>query len=122
MDSRIILYNQYGRAIAYVDTDGESVYLYSGKPVAWMSDGSFYAYRGKYFGWMQDGWVMDRSGDCVFFSDITRDGPEKPPRQARPKRTARSARPAKKTKEVTPERPMRSSQWSLLSSEAFFYQ
>jgi hypothetical protein len=116
----ITLYNQDGRAVAYIDDDGQSIYLYGGAPVAWLSEESIYSYSGAYLGWFEDGWVIDRSGHRVFFTDDSSGGPARPARQARPARGARGARPARGAREARPARPARSLSWSANSDESFF--
>lgn len=122
MESIVIFYNEDGRAIAYIDSNGESIYLYSGEPVAWLSGESIYNYNGKYLGWFQQGWVFDCDGDRVFFTENSSGGPAKPARSARPARGARGARPARGAREVRPAKPVRSLNWSNLSGEEFFEQ
>jgi hypothetical protein len=103
------LYDRSGRPVAYIDDDGESVYLYSGKPVAWISGESLYAYSGAHLGWLHDGWVRDHSGNCVLFTEnATGGGPMKPMRQMKPMRGMKLMR------------PMASSSWSDVTGEDFF--
>jgi len=118
----VTFYNSEGRAVAYLDDNGESIYLYDGTPVAWLSDDSIYSYSGRYLGWFQNGWVWDLSGHCVFFTDNASGGAGRPARQARPARGARGARPARGAREARPARPARSAAWSNLSDESFFEQ
>jgi len=101
------LYNSQGQATAYIDDDGEYIYLYNGSSVAWISDDAVYAYSGKYLGWINNGWFYDKKGCPAFFTDNSIGGP------ARPARGAREARPA---------RPARTSSWSNISSDRYFYQ
>ncbi|WP_421778299.1 4-fold beta flower protein [Ferruginivarius sediminum] len=116
------LYNSFGKAVAYIDDDQESVFLYSGKPVAWLSGHDVFSYSGRYVGWCQDGWFYDRSGKPAFFTDNARGGPAKPARAARPARGARGARPARGAREARPARPARSLSWSPVSNEQYFSQ
>jgi hypothetical protein len=116
------LYNSDGQAIAYVDDDREYIYLYSGKPVAWISDDSVYAYSGRYLGWIQNGWLYDRNGRPAFFTDKSSGGPARPARAARPARGAKEARPARGASDAIPARPARSLSWSELSDESYFSQ
>jgi hypothetical protein len=37
------LYDSEGRPIAYIDSDGESIYLYNGAPLAWLLGAVIYA-------------------------------------------------------------------------------
>ena len=116
------LYNSNGQAVAYIDDDGEYIYLYSGQPVAWLSDESVYAYSGRYLGWVQNGWFYDRDGRPAFFTENASGGPAKPARAARPAKGARAARPARGAREARPAKPARSLSWSELSNEDYFGQ
>jgi len=116
------LYNRSGRAIAYIDDDGKSIYLYSGKPVAWISGDSVYSYSGRYLGWIQYGWFYDRNGNPAFFTDDATGGLARPARSAKPARGAKGARPARGAREARPARPARSLSWSEFSNEDYFDQ
>jgi hypothetical protein len=116
----ITFYDQSGEAVAYLDEDGESIYLYGGEPIAFLSGEGIYSYAGRYLGWFEDGWVLDRSGNRVFFTENATGGPVRPVRAVRPARGARSARPARGAREARPARPVRSSSWSRLTGENFF--
>jgi hypothetical protein len=118
----LTFYNRNGTAIAFLDEDGMSIYLYNGFPAAWLEDGSIYAYSGKFLGWFQDGWVYDRNGRCAFFTDNAQGGSVKPIRTASPVRGVRGARPSQGAREARTTLPARSTSWSDLSSEAFFSQ
>jgi hypothetical protein len=102
------LYTSRGEPIAYIDDDGQSIYLFNGEPEAWLSKDRVYTYRGSYLGWYQAGWIYDRFGKPALFTSGASGGPAKP---------ARSARPAR---EAAPARPARSTSWSTLSGVQFF--
>ncbi|MBE5968441.1 MAG: hypothetical protein E7255_16055 [Lachnospiraceae bacterium] len=99
-----------------------TIYLFSGEPIAWISDESIYSFSGHHIGWFQDGWVRDHNGECVFFTQNSIGGPAKPAKQACPARGARWARPARGAREARPARSARSTSWSSLSDEAFLRQ
>ena len=113
-------YNSDGRAVAYIDNDGESVYLYDGSPVAFVVDDSIYAYGGQFLGWFADGWVTARNGQRVFFTDEASGGPAKPARQVKPVRSVRRVRPVRDVREVRPAGRTRLMSWSDVSHEGFF--
>lgn len=115
----LTLYDSIGRAVAYIFDDGKSVYLYSGRPVAWLHDEYVYAYSGRYLGWIHNGWIYDRNGHPAFFTQEATGGPARPARRARPARGARGARPARGAREARPARPARSLTWSELSGVDF---
>jgi hypothetical protein len=115
------LYDHEGRVVAYIDSDGESIYLYDGEPVAWKEGDGIYSYRGTFLGWVVAGWVLDVNGDHVFFTDSARGGPVKPVRNVGPIRGMRGVRPVRGVRAVRPVRPVRSLRWSVLSGEEFFF-
>jgi hypothetical protein len=115
----LTFYDLRGSPIAYTD-NGEDIYLFSGKPVAYLSDESLYSYSGKYIGSFDEGWVLDKNGKRVFFTDIAAGGPATPARCATPARSARSATPAKFARAARPATPAKSSSWSMLSGRQFF--
>ena len=105
-------YDKNGEAICYVDEDGYSVYLYGGKPVAWIDEtSSIYAYSGKHLGWFINGWAIDHNGDSVFFTEDSTGGPGRPGRQGRPGRGGRQGRPGM---------PGRTNSWASYDSIDFF--
>lgn len=118
----LTFYNSQGGAIAYLDDDNVSIYLYNGTPVAWLSGEDVYSYPGRYLGWMQEGWVFDRNGARAFFTDNANGGPVKPVRQVRPVRGVRDVRPVRGVREVRPVKPVKSLNWSRLSVAAYFNQ
>lgn len=118
----VTLYDSWGQAIAYVADDGESIYLYSGAPVAWISGDSVYGYNARYLGWIENGWFYDRNGSPAFFTDNATGGPPRPARAARPARGAKWARPARAAREARPARAARSLSWSQFSDGSYFSQ
>jgi hypothetical protein len=67
----ITLFNGQGRASAYIALEDElTIYLWSGKPVAYLqsdSAGGFhlYGFNGKHLGWFVDGIVRDHDGNAA---------------------------------------------------------
>lgn len=116
----LTFYDKNGKPIAYLDDDNESIFLYNGSPVAWLSNDTVYSYRGQVLGWFQDGWIRDLHGNCVFFSDNASGGPAKPAKQTKPARGAKSARPAKGARQARPAKAAKSVSWSISSNESFF--
>ena len=118
----IEFWDRHGQPVAYVDDDGESVYLWNGTPCGWISDSGVYAYSGRFLGSFDDGWVRDLRGSCVFFADDSVGGPVRPVRQVRPVRGVRGVRPVRGVRQVKPVRPVSSLGWSPLSGDQFFTQ
>ena len=61
----ITFYDSHGKPTAYTE-DNEHIYLFSGKPVAYIDGSSVYSYSGRHLGWFDEGWIRDNSGYCVF--------------------------------------------------------
>ena len=71
--SGISLYDNRGNAEAYIDPkDDNTIYLWSGKPVAYLANGNdqinIYGFNGKHLGWYVQGMIIDHQGDVVGFS------------------------------------------------------
>jgi hypothetical protein len=120
--SDITFYNQKGKPTAYT-SDEEHIYLYSGRPVAYLSNDSIYSYSGKHLGRFGKGWIRDNRGKCVFFTpEASGSGPVKPIRGVLPVKGVKGVRPVKSVKQTRPSKPVDSLSWSALSSDAFFDQ
>ena len=117
--SDIVFYDRNGRAAAY-SQDGEHIYLYSGRPVAYLRDDSVFAYSGRHLGWFQDGWIRDHYGRSVFFTNEASGGPTKPTRQARPVKSLKNLRPLKSVRHVKPVRATKQRVWSEQAPSTFF--
>lgn len=65
----LTFYDASGEAVAYLDDDGESIYLYYGTAAGFLSQDSLYVYSGRHLGWLIDGWVRDPAGDDVYFTN-----------------------------------------------------
>jgi hypothetical protein len=67
----IALFNGHGRASAYIAVDDElTIYLWSGKPVAYLSsseNGGYdvYGFNGVHLGWFLKGVIRNHDGDAV---------------------------------------------------------
>jgi hypothetical protein len=115
-------YNNKGIAMAYLDDDGETIYLHNGTPVACLSGESIYGFNGKHFGWFVEGWVRDNEGGYVFFTNKADDGPVKPLARIDFPHEPKKKKPRHCTKEAIPSRLSQKTSWSPLSWEDFFRQ
>lgn len=104
-------FDSTGAAVAY-SRDREVIYLWSGRPVAYLSSERVYRYSGAFFGWFIRGWIWDRHGRAMLFTPDAEGGPVRPARRARPAKGARSVRPARGARQAVPARPVLSSSWS----------
>jgi hypothetical protein len=88
------LFNKNGKPIAYLGDDGETIYTWDGRAVAYLSDDQVYGWNGKQIGWFSNGTIFDiyglRAGFIKSKSPIVTEAePIKPPKQIRPARTER---------------------------------
>ena len=116
----MIFYDSHGKPIAYTDDD-EHIFLFSGKPVAYLYDELVYSFKGKQLGRFEKGWVRDLRGHCVFFTeDAEGSGPAKPAKHAKPAKSAKHAMPAKGARHAAHAKAADSVSWSNLSGAQFF--
>lgn len=107
-------YDSHGNPSAYLYDDGEHIYLFNGKPVAYLHENTVYGYNGHQYGWFENGWIIDLNGYCVFFTEsASGSGPVKPAKHVKPVKSVRHAKYAKAAKSLL---------WSKLSGEQFFNQ
>ena len=107
-------YDSHGKAIAYLHDDGIHIYLFNGRPVAYLYGDAVYGFNGHQFGWFEDGWIRDLNGCCVFFTEnATGSGPVNRAKYAKPANCAKYAKQAKAAKSLS---------WSRLSGNQFFEQ
>jgi hypothetical protein len=112
-------YDSTGRPYAYSD-DGETIHTFSGKPIAYFSEGSVYSFSGKHLGFFEDGQVWDHSGSVVLFTDGASGGPMKPLKALRPLKSLKELNSLKGLKELKPLKALKSLGWSSLPPEQLF--
>lgn len=62
----ISLLDGSGEAVAYIAVDDEmTIYLWGGKPVAYLDGEDVYGFNGKHLGWFLEGAIFDHKGDAV---------------------------------------------------------
>ena len=82
----VALFNKHGKPVAYIAEDGEIIYTWDGRAVAYISEDRVYGYNGKQIGWYIDGTIFDiygyRAGFVKRKSPVaTQMEPMKPSRQ-----------------------------------------
>ena len=112
-------YSSSGAPIAYSDDEGH-IYLFSGKPVAYLSGTAVYTFAGRHIGWFDNGWIRDLGGYAVFFTSAARGGPLKPVTQIKPVKGVKNVQPIKGVRQVTSVKPVWALSWSRLSGERYF--
>lgn len=117
-------YDLHGKPIAYLDDDGETIYLFTGEPVAYLpGDETIYGFNGHHFGWLKNGWVRDLEGYCVFFTEeASGSGPIKPMKHMLPMKHMKKMKQMKHTKQMKKMKHTDKLSWSKLSGAQFFVQ
>jgi|ERR1700736_4321510 hypothetical protein len=104
-------FDREGSAIAY-SLDGKHIYDWDGKPSAFIRSNKVYNYSGRFIAWLSNGWIWDRSGYAVLFSQEATGGPLKPLKHLKPLKGLRELRPLKGLAELPPPRPLFTLEWS----------
>ncbi len=115
----LAFFDSTGRPYAYTD-DGESIYSFTGIPVAYINEDSIYSYTGKHIGYFTDGMIRDDNGDVLLFTENASGGPMKPMKKMKPMKSMKQMKPMKGMKQMRPMRPMNSLNWSVYSPEDIF--
>lgn len=115
----IDFYSKTGKPIAYTE-DGEHIYTFSGRPVAYLNEDAVYSFSGQHIGWFEDGWLRDIKGKCVFFTNTASGGPVKPVKHVKPIKGVKHVKPVKGVKNIKSVKAVKSLSWSSLSSEQLF--
>ena len=103
----VSLFNAKGKAVAYIAVeDGFTIYLWSGKPVAYLerdtrSDFHVYGFNGKHLGWFVQGVIRDHDGDAACAVKERMRSTE-----FEPFKSFKEFKPFKAFKEFAPFRPM----------------
>ena len=87
----ITLFNKNGKPVAYLADDGETIYLWDGRPAAFVAGDKVYDWNGRQMGWFTNGTIFDiygmRTGFIRSKSPIaTEMEPLKPKKHLRPVR------------------------------------
>lgn len=104
------LTDRHGRSVAY-SPDGEHIYTWAGRPIAFLVDNRVHAFSGRFIGWFEDGWLRDRGMRCVAFTRAAIGGPVRPIRAVPSVKNVRSVRPVRGVPSVPPVKPARSLSW-----------
>lgn len=112
-ENEMSLFSNKGTPAAYVAVDeGMTVYLWSGKPIAYLERDigttrfHVYGFNGKHLGWFDQGVIWDKHGDgsCAVKERLQTT-------QVEPFKALKQSRPLKAIKEIAPVRPDFSNQF-----------
>jgi len=118
-DDELSLFDSTGKTIAYIG-EAMTVYLWSGKPLAYLTEdreGGFhiYGFNGKHLGWFVKGIVRDHRGSAVGGIEEVFSSPTKP----QPLKGLRELTPLKSLTELAPLRPLFTRNWSDIPLKLF---
>lgn len=115
----ISLFDRDGDAVAYVDTDSDAtIYLWGGKPVAYLDGANVYGFNGKHLGWFDEGIVWDHKGDGVGFVK----GAVNKLTNLEGLKGLKELKPLKSLKDLPPLKPLTSAKFSRVPLELFLLQ
>lgn len=106
-ENEIALFDSAGEAVAYVAVDDDlTIYLWSGKPVAYLTDDSgggynVYGFNGKHLGWFLKGIIWDHTGNASCAVKEAFQATEMEPLKA-----LKELQPLKSLQELAPLRPL----------------
>jgi hypothetical protein len=112
-------YDSNGRPYAYSD-DGEIIFTFGGRPVAYIDGGSVYSFNGRHLGFLENGQIWDQSGSAVLYTDGASGGPMKPLKALKPLKGLKQLKPLKGLKELKPLKPLKGMTWSQFPPESMF--
>lgn len=120
--SEISLFNSDGEATTYIDTDDATIYLWEGKPVAYLhkKGGAYhiYGFNGEHLRWFVDGIVRDHEGNAVGVTESATNmytGYES-------YKGYKEQKPYKDHREYAPYQPYFSNSWSSINLSGFLIQ
>ena len=88
-----------GRRQRILTVTGKHIYLFDGKPAAYLNEDAVYGFGAPSMDGLRRGWIRDLDGYCVMFTEEARtQGPAKPSRHETPAKWARAARPVRRSR------------------------
>ena len=115
-ENEVALYDSGGAATAYIATDDDmTIYLWDGKPVAYLKSDkdagyNVYGFNGKHLGWFVNGIIWNHAGDasCAIQEALAT------PAQLEPLKGLKELKPLKSLQALAPLRPLFSNSFGKL--------
>ena len=106
-NAEITLFDSEGSPVAHISSRDQTIYLWSGQPVAYIDYGtsapSVYGFYGKHLGWYDGGLIRDHEGYCAgFAAESVSSVIEKP----EPVKGIKGISPIKSIQQIEPMRPI----------------
>jgi len=118
-EKEISLYNKQGSAAAYIAiNENLTIYLWDGKPVAYLSQNNsneyhVYGFNGKHLGWFKEGFLYDNQGGAAGFIKNASNKPT----ELEGIKGIKEIRPIEGIKEIAPIKPIFSNYFSNIPLE-----
>lgn len=112
-------YDCHGHAFAYCE-DGETIYAFSGQPIAYLHGDSIYAFSGVHLGFFEAGQIWNHAGEVILFTNGASGGPMKPLKSLKPLKGLKHLKPIKGLKAMKPLKSLKRMQWAQTDPEVFF--
>ncbi|MAF69659.1 MAG: hypothetical protein CL591_03505 [Alteromonas sp.] len=112
-------FDSSGQPYAYCD-DGDTIFTFSGSPIAYIDGDSIYSFSGAHLGFFEDGNIWDHNGNVVLFTSGSSAGPMKPLQALKPLKGLKSLKPLKGLKSLKPLKSLKSMNWSTMSPQQLF--
>ncbi|MBQ5825621.1 MAG: hypothetical protein IIW48_12560 [Clostridia bacterium] len=114
-------YDKHGYAIVHLQN--KHLFDMKGKPVAFIYNKAVYNLRGKLLGYADHGWIRDKHNHAVLYTDnYSGFGPLPPVHYVAPIPCILAVPPVPPIPPIAPIPPVASSNWSVLSADAYFNQ
>jgi len=111
----ISLYDDAGEAVAYIDlSDGLTIYLWEGNPVAYLDEEDVYGFNGNHLGWYSRRVIIDHDGDVACAEKERHPSP-----RLESLKRLRRLKPLKRLKRLKPLRPLETGRFSDLPCARF---
>lgn len=107
------LYQRAGRVYAWLDLATGRIYGLRGENLAFLDGDSIYDWHGRHIAWWQDGHIRDHHGAVALFTaGATNLGVVRPVLAVRPTKPVKAVAPVRPVKQVKPLRPVKRLSWS----------
>ena len=115
----ISLYDNTGAAVAYIDTSNDlTIYLWGGRPAAFLDGHSIYGFNGQHLGWLEHGIIWNHAGNAVGFIQ----GATNMTTQIPPIKGIQEIVPIRAIEELAPLEPLHTDNWSSVPLALFLAQ
>jgi hypothetical protein len=118
-EDNLDFHDRNGRAQIHTP-DGQTLYTWSGTPVAFISGDAVHDYGGRTIARFTNGWIVDNNGYALLYSEHASGGPLPPLRQLATMKSLPALAPLPPLPSLPPLMPLQMLGWSQLSAKQIF--